>query len=159
RPPLEGLPRRLACEAGRRTRSQMGTFGDTLRQARLDLGASLADAERETRISRRYLESLEIEDDSSLPPPVYTRGFIRTYSQYLGLNPESMLDLFGPRRAIEDHVQIRPIPADVAATPRRSFRPLALLAGVLLFGLVVAYLWGQYTSLRENVGQAEAGAL
>src|SRR5437764_314204 len=82
------------------------------------------------------------------PEPVYTRGFIRTYSQYLGLNPDSMLDLFGPQRAIEDHVEIRPIPADVAATPRRSFRPLVLLAAVLLFGLVVAYLWGQYTSLR-----------
>lgn len=137
----------------------MGTFGDTLRQAREDIGASLSEAERETRINRRYLEALEIEDDSSLPPPVYTRGFIRTYSQYLGLNPEDMLDIFGPRRSIEETVRIRPIPADVAATPRRSFRPVVTLAGLILLGLVAAYVWGQYTSLRENVGQLDAGAI
>ncbi len=56
----------------------MGTFGDTLREAREDLGVSLADAERETRISRRYLEALESEDEAALPAGVYTRGFIRT---------------------------------------------------------------------------------
>ena len=50
-----------------------------------------------------------------MPPAVYTRGFIRTYCQYLGLNPDGMLDLFGPQRAIEDHVTIRPIPAEINA--------------------------------------------
>jgi len=137
----------------------MGTFGDTLRQAREDLGASLTEAERETRINRRYLEALEIEDDSSLPPAVYTRGFIRTYCQYLGLSPDGMLDLFGPRRAIDEQVRIRPIPADVATTPRRSFLPVVTLAGLVLLGLVAVYLWGQYTSIRENVGQLEGGAI
>ena len=136
----------------------MGTFGDTLRQAREDLGVSLFEAERETRINRRYLEALEIEDDSTLPPAVYTRGFIRTYSLYLGLSPDGMLDLFGPRRAIEERVQIRPIPADVAATPRRSFRPVVTVAGLLLVGLVIVYVWGQYTFLKENVGQLDVGA-
>src|SRR5580765_7976457 len=106
------------------TRSPMGTFGDTLRQAREDLGASLTEAERETRINRRYLEALEIEDDSSLPAAVYTRGFIQTYCRYLGLNPDGMLDLFGPRRILEEHAEIRPIPADVAATPRMRIRPV-----------------------------------
>src|SRR3954462_4845429 len=130
------------------TRSPMGTFGDTLRQARGHLGASLTEAERETRINRRYLEALEIEDDSTLPPAVYTRGFIRTYSNYLGLSPDGLLELFGPRRAIEEQVRIRPIPADVAAAPRRSFRPVVTLAALVLLGLVAAYLWGQYSSIR-----------
>jgi hypothetical protein len=136
----------------------MGIFGDTLRQAREDLGASLSEAERETRINRRYLEALEIEDDSSLPPAVYTRGFIRTYCTYLGLSPDGMFDLFGPRRSIEERVQIRPIPADVAATPRRSFRPVVTVAALVLFGLIVAYVWGQYTFLKENVDQLDASA-
>ena len=49
-----------------------------------DTSPSLSDAERETRINRRYLEALENEDDSKMPAAVYTRGFIRTYAQYLG---------------------------------------------------------------------------
>src|SRR5215216_3593986 len=101
----------------------MGIFGETLRQAREDLGASLTEAERETRINRRYLVALENEDETALPAAVYTRGFIRTYSHYLGLNPDGMLELFGPREALEERVDIRPIPADVWSARRISIRP------------------------------------
>jgi len=137
----------------------MGTFGDTLRQAREDLGVSLTEAERETHISRRYLEALEIEDDSTLPPAVYTRGFIQTYCRYLGLDPDGMLDLFGPRRILEEPTIIRPIPADVVATPRIRIRPVVTLAAVVLLGLLIPFVWGQYTSLRKNVGQFDAAPL
>ena len=133
----------------------MGTFGQALRDAREDLGVSLAEAERETRISRRYLEALETEDDSAMPPAVYTRGFIRTYCQYLGLNPDAMLDLFGPRQAIEDNVEIRPIPAEVNAPRVISFRPAVVLAGLIVASLLVVYLWGQYTSFLENVDRID----
>ena len=133
----------------------MGTFGQALRDAREDLGVSLAEAARETRISRRYLEALENEDDSALPPAVYTRGFIRTYCQYLGLDPDSMLDVYGPRHAIENRVQIRPIPAEVGASRPISFRPALVLASAIVASLLVVYLYGQYTSLRENVNERE----
>jgi cytoskeletal protein RodZ len=131
----------------------MGIFGETLRQAREDLGASLGEAERETRINRRYLVALENEDETGLPAAVYTRGFIRTYSHYLGLNPDGMLELFGPREALEEQVDIRPIPADVWSARRISIRPVVTLGGLVLLGLLAIYLWGQYTSIRENVGQ------
>lgn len=129
----------------------MGTFGQTLRAAREDLGVTLAEAERETRINRRYLEALENEDEDALPAGVYTRGFIRTYCRYLGLNPEAMLDLFGPRQALEDHVAIRPIPAELATSRPIPFRPVVVLAGLVLTSLLLVYLWGQYTSFLENV--------
>src|SRR3954447_18198618 len=64
----------------------MGSIGETLRQARIDKGVSIADAERATYIRRRYLEALEADDYAALPASVYTRGFIRTYAEYLGLD-------------------------------------------------------------------------
>ena len=133
----------------------MGTFGDTLRQARGDLGATLADAERETKIHRRYLEALENEDESALPAPVYTRGFIRTYCRYLGLNPEAMLDLFGRRRTSEERPELRPIPAQLSPSRAVSLRPVALLGIVVMVGLLAAYLWAQYNSFVESIGQVE----
>jgi cytoskeleton protein RodZ len=133
----------------------LGTFGQTLRQAREDLGASLAEAERETRISRRYLEALESENEAALPAGVYTRGFIRVYCQYLGLNPEAMLDLFGPQQALEDHVEIRPIPAEISSPRSLPVRPVAVLAGLIVASLLAIYLWGQYTSFLENVERTE----
>ena len=133
----------------------MGTFGDTLRQAREDLGASLSDAERETHIHRRYLEALEGEDRTTLPAPVYTRGFIRTYCRYLGLNPEAMIDLFGVREEPAQRTELRPIPAQLNAPRPVSLRPVVVLGLVVMAGLLVAYLWSQYNSFVESIGQAE----
>ena len=132
----------------------MGAFGDTLRQAREDLGASLVDAERETHIHRRYLEALENEDASALPAPVYTRGFIRTYCQYLGLNPEAMLDLFSAGR-VDQRAELRPIPAQLSAPRSISLRPVVVLGILVMAGLLVAYLWSQYNSFVESLGQTE----
>jgi cytoskeleton protein RodZ len=137
----------------------MGTFGDTLRQAREDLGVSLADAERETRISRRYLEALEAEDEAALPAGVYTRGFIRTYCHYLGLNADGMLDLFGPRKALDQPVVVRPIPAELHSSSSMPVRPLVLVAGLVLAVLLAGYLWSQYTSFVENVGQLQTAPI
>jgi cytoskeleton protein RodZ len=133
----------------------MGSLGETLRQARLDRGVSLTDAEHETRVRRRYLESLENEDYSVLPAQVYTRGYIRTYARYLGLDPEATLDLYSPGRTREERSAIRP------ATPRLSGgRPVSLqiflwLAGGLVVVLCGAYLWTQYTYFKESVGGAD----
>lgn len=136
----------------------MGTFGETLRQARDDLGVTLPDAERETRIHRRYLEALEVEDEARLPAAVYTRGFIRTYSRYLGLNPDAMIDLFGPRAGTAERSELRPIPAQRNARQMIMVRPAVLLAGMVMAGLLVAYLWSQYTSFIESLDQVEQAA-
>src|SRR3989304_9931803 len=70
------------------------TLGQTLRGAREAKRWDLARAERETRIRTRYLVALEQGDYRDLPSPVYTRGFVRNYALYLGLDPELCLDLY-----------------------------------------------------------------
>lgn len=72
----------------------MGELGTWLVRAREARGLTLEDAERDTRISRRYLQALETETFETIPAPVYARGFLRSYSQYLGLDPVEMLSLF-----------------------------------------------------------------
>ena len=72
----------------------MGELGTWLIRAREARGLTIEDAERDTRISRRYLQALESEQFEVIPAPVYARGFLRSYSQYLGLDPAEMLSLF-----------------------------------------------------------------
>src|SRR3972149_4671193 len=72
----------------------MSELGSRLVRARESRGLTLEDAERDTRISRRYLQALESEQYEVIPAPVYARGFLRSYSQYLGLDPQEMLTLF-----------------------------------------------------------------
>jgi cytoskeletal protein RodZ len=133
----------------------MGTFGDSLRDARQDLGVTLVDAERETRIHRRYLEALENEDPTELPPGVYTRGFIRTYCKFLGLNGDAMIDLFMHRSLVEESAQVRPIAPLAHVTRSISIRPLAFIAGAVVVLLLGAYLWSQYNAFVESLGRVE----
>jgi cytoskeletal protein RodZ len=72
----------------------MSELGSRLIRAREVRGLTLEDAERDTRISRRYLQALETEQFDLIPAPVYARGFLRSYSQYLGMDPQEVLSLF-----------------------------------------------------------------
>ena len=61
-------------------------IGHLLEHARLRQGVSLEEAERATRIRKDYLEQLEGDDHSAMPEPIYVRGFVKTYANYLGLD-------------------------------------------------------------------------
>ena len=135
----------------------MGSLGETLRQARLDRGASLLDAEQDTHIRRRYLEALENEDYGALPAVVYTRGFIRTYARYLGLDSEATLDLYAPGRAREERPALRSATPQLSAPQPFSLRLFSIVAGVLLALFLLSYLWTQYSQFAESLSQQEAG--
>jgi cytoskeleton protein RodZ len=79
-----------------------GQIGPILEKKRLEKGLSLKEVEQATKIRTRYLQGLEREDPTVLPDPVYTRGFLKTYANYLGLDGEQLSrefrDLRAPRR-------------------------------------------------------------
>lgn len=87
---------RLRHEAIRLHRTTTG-IGPALRKARLHRGKSLEEASRQTRIRADYLEALEREEFHAVPGDVYVRGFLRTYSSYLGLRPEKVLGVYEGR--------------------------------------------------------------
>ncbi|MBI5030180.1 MAG: helix-turn-helix domain-containing protein [Chloroflexi bacterium] len=72
----------------------MSLLGERLRQAREALGISTYQAEIDTRIRAAVIESLEEGAYDELPPAPFLRGLIRTYSNYLGVNPDEMLELW-----------------------------------------------------------------
>jgi cytoskeleton protein RodZ len=69
-------------------------LGEVLRAAREAKGVELPRVERETKIRERYLSALERGDYRDLPGSVYTKGFLRNYGTYLGLDPEYLIDLY-----------------------------------------------------------------
>jgi cytoskeleton protein RodZ len=72
----------------------LAALGDMLRDAREARGVSLTEAERETKIRAKYIQALEDDNLAGLPGPVYARGFLRNYAQFLGLDPQEVIDLF-----------------------------------------------------------------
>ena len=70
------------------------TFGEELRRERLIREVSLEEISGATKISVRLLTALEKSDIAKLPAPVFTRGFIRSYSRHLGLDPDEMVNAY-----------------------------------------------------------------
>jgi hypothetical protein len=83
-------------------------LGETLQRARQAKGVTIEDAERVTRIPRKYIEALEVENYGILPAPVYARGFLRSYAGYLGLDAKELLPLF-PIGHVEEP-KLEPLP-------------------------------------------------
>jgi len=67
-------------------------IGDTLRSTREHRGLSIEQVAQDTRISARFLEALEAEHFEELPAPVYVRGFLRSYANYLKIDAQPLLD-------------------------------------------------------------------
>src|SRR5258705_5826763 len=59
--------------------------------ARERKGVDLYRAERDTKIRARYLGALERGEYTELPGDVYTKGFLRNYALYLGLDPDEVV--------------------------------------------------------------------
>src|ERR1041385_5230140 len=67
-------------------------IGEALRSTRERKGLSIDQVAQETRISARFLEALEAETFEELPAPVYVRGFLRSYANFLHLDPTPLLE-------------------------------------------------------------------
>lgn len=75
----------------------MFEIGATLRTAREQRGISIDTAAEATKIRSSYLVALEEEDFGRLPGPTYARGFLRSYSEFLELDAQLLIDEFSER--------------------------------------------------------------
>jgi cytoskeletal protein RodZ len=118
--------------------------GQLLREARQRQGISLAEAERETHIGRRYLEALEKDDWQACPGEFYARAFLRTYASYLGLSPAEVLQARAATARETDEHQTYPTRNSRRTKKRVRVNVLRLTLTVILLlllpGLVVLWL-------------------
>ncbi|MDP8956103.1 MAG: helix-turn-helix domain-containing protein [Actinomycetota bacterium] len=136
-----------ATRAGTARRAQSTShtgIGKALRTARLLRRKTLEEASRDTRIRREHLLALEDERFDLLSGDVYVRGTLRSYSGYVGLDPNRVLRAyathFGPPRPMLPH-QPGMAPADAPRDPQtplfRSSPTWAFTIGVALLVLAV----------------------
>lgn len=70
------------------------SWGEDLRIRREELGYSLQEVEDETKIRRLYLEALENENFSILPPKIYSVGFVKNYARFLHMDTLEVIEQF-----------------------------------------------------------------
>lgn len=113
-----------------------GRVGDELRARREALGWDLGEIATALRIRLPYLEAIERGDLKAVPGNAYALGFLRSYANILGLDPEPLCRRF---RSEARDVNRKPELAFPAPMPERGVPAgAAVLVGLVVIGLVYA---------------------
>lgn len=130
----------------------MKTVGSILREARSSKHLTLLQAEEATKIRLKFLQSIESDDYSGLPSLSYAKGFVKNYSEYLGLDSGMVLAFF--RRQTAEVTRSSLLPKGVSDPLNKSLfqlTPGKFLAGILvaLVLIFLGYLGFQYRKLNQ----------
>lgn len=99
----------------------MDELGHILREARETKGLTLQEVQQSTRITSRYLDALENGDYDRLPSPVHTRGFLRNYARFLGLDPQPLLDRYESNQGRQPRKKTQPtLPPELVGQPLKE---------------------------------------
>ena len=161
---------RLVHETGREDPNALPAFCEELREARNRGGYSIADAAHVLRIQEHYLEALEEGRFDQIPGTTYAIGFLRSYSGFLGLDPDEIVDAFKREQGLDssEHRLAFPSPTDTSPKPKFWLILLVLvMAGLAYGGWQYQSTGGQIatdlvddvsTRLSEAVGMGETVA-
>lgn len=114
----------------------MSNVGNILYEARKKKGVDLAQVELETNIEKSYIEALEKEDYKKIPAEAYIIGFLRNYSEYLGLDPNEII-----RQYKNVKIEVVEVPQEILIPKKKSpVIKIALLIFLAIFIISVVYL-------------------
>lgn len=98
-------------------------LGLTLQREREARGLTIEAVMEATKISRINLVALEKGDRSSLPHPVYTKGFIKSYARLLGLDADE-LSMIVDREYQSETPEIEEVSYDVSPAAEKAFQEM-----------------------------------
>jgi cytoskeletal protein RodZ len=130
----------------------LASLGEQLRAQREHKAITLEQAAADTRIREKFLKALEEGDYPALPGAVYTRGFLRNYSDYLDLQTDELVILFQQERG---GAPPEPAPKRSNFKPYRPvvrhsliFRPVIFVPVLIIafVGSFLGYIYYQFTT-------------
>jgi len=98
------------------------SMGEILKNAREQRGLSTSTVAEATHMKVQILEDLELEDFRRIAAPIYGRGFVKLYAEYLELDPTPLInefmDIYAGRRApVVGRRPVDPAPAPAIQVP------------------------------------------
>jgi cytoskeletal protein RodZ len=127
-------------------------------RARIDI----SEVEVRTKIRAKYLRAMENEEWDMLPGPIYVKSFLRTYSDFLGLDSRMLIDDYRRRYERPSDQEPRPIATlgrerERDRGPRGPILPSWALVGLVLLAIVIVlYIVG--TALPSSSPPTTTGA-
>ena len=122
----------------------MPEIGEMLREARMRRRIDMTEVESATKIRGKYLRALENEEWDLLPGPTFVKTFLRTYAEYLGLDPRLLVEEYRQRYERPSTQDLTPFAATRARGRARRRRAASLGPMLVIVGCVAALLGALY---------------
>ncbi|RJQ31054.1 MAG: hypothetical protein C4562_06535 [Actinobacteria bacterium] len=115
----------------------MGSIGEELGDVRRKKGISLEKVEEAIKVRIKFLEAIEKNDFQTLPETVYTKGFIRAYAGYLGVNPQPYLNQYKLLHQSQENYALKEMPKPVIRHEsyhinKRWLLPIAMVVSIFM---------------------------
>lgn len=115
----------------------------------------ITDVEAQTKIRAKYLRALENEDFGMLPGATFVKSFLRTYAEFLGLDPHLLVEEYRVRHDPRDESELTPFARPPRGRERRRppRRPAWLpVAAAVIAILVVLFVLGLTGGSNDEAG-------
>lgn len=155
---MENLPENNSGQGNNPAAKKPASTGSMLREARENLGLTVADVAGQIKFAPRQIDALEADDFKSLPEAAFLRGFVRSYAKILKLDAESLLANMPSAKAAA--TELIPSSVDVPFPNGQANRQQNLVwlgAASVLALLVLGFaFWHYRTPLKQEMEQAKA---
>jgi cytoskeleton protein RodZ len=132
----------------------MPEIGETLREARMRQRIDMTEVETATKIRGKYLRALENEEWDLLPGPTFVKSFLRTYAEYLGLDPRLLVEEYRQRYERPSTQDLTPFSAGRRpGRPGRQRRARLAAAGPVLVVVIGALVLVGFFWVLGSLGQ------
>lgn len=111
-------------------------IGKALKNARSAKKISLEKASKETKIAQAYLKAIEEEDFAKIPGDVVLKGFIRVYSDFLGVDPAPLIAELS-RKNKKDKAKSEPVEIKTKKEPVFDGRKFTKVLVVAVFLIIL----------------------
>jgi cytoskeletal protein RodZ len=115
----------------------MPEIGQTLRETRMRNRIDIAEVEAGTKIRAKYLRALENEEWDLLPGPTFVKTFLRTYAEYLGLDPRLLVEEYKQRYERPSAMELTPFGSGGGLGGRRDRRRRVASGPLAVVGIAV----------------------
>lgn len=130
-------------------------MGEQLKNLRGEGRVTLHEVSRETKIPVKYLEMIEEGAYEKLPPDVYVKGFLRSYAEFLGIEPRKIIGLYQRERDIRSNLNGGK-KNEKKTKKKKTFSRLVVTPRLAVGAAVVLAVLGGFFYLYREIGRFAA---
>src|SRR3954469_1726433 len=128
----------------------MPEIGETLRETRMRRRIDMTEVEAATKIRAKYLRALENEEWDLLPGPTFVKTFLRTYAEYLDLDPRLLVEEYRQRYERPTTQDLTPFRGGQRSRRRPRQRQRRAVGPILVVLCGIAVLLGALYALGKS---------